>query len=100
MQTITTKYFGPTNVRGSRYKAQASGGMSVTLDADPRLGNEDNHVRAAQTLIAKLGWFHEGPRGDRYGDWYQGSTKDGGYVYVCCVEYAKVPAIPNNDPAR
>jgi hypothetical protein len=99
MQTITTRYFSPTNVRGSRYQAKASGGMSIMMHADPSLGNEENHVRAAQALIRKLGWFHEDARGDRYGQWFQGGTKDG-YVYVCCVEYALVPSIGNAPEAK
>lgn len=51
---------------------------------------EENHKRAARMLIRKLGWFHEEGRGDRYGKWYQGITKAGEYVHVCCVPEAEV----------
>ena len=33
-QSITTYFLAPTNVRGSRIKARASGGTSVTLHWD------------------------------------------------------------------
>lgn len=88
MQTIETRFIGPTNSRGSRYKATCEAG-SLTLAADYRLCPEDNHRRVARALIEKLGWKHDTERGDTYGDWYMGSTKTG-YVFVCCVDYAKV----------
>jgi hypothetical protein len=89
MQAITTRFIGPTNSRGARYKATCEAG-SITLGCDYALDSEGNHIRAAQSLIARLGWFHDGARGDRYGDWFHGGTP-GGYVFVCAVEYAKVP---------
>lgn len=46
-------------------------------------------MAAARALIAKLGWFHDVERGDRYGEWVFGSTKQG-YTFVCAVDYAKV----------
>lgn len=90
MQAITTTFLGPTNYRGSRYKATCDAG-SITLESDHALNSEDNHRRVAAALIAKLGWFHDEDRGDRYGRWFMGGTKDG-YVFVCCVEYAEVKA--------
>jgi len=96
MQAITTIFLGPTNRRGSRYKATCEAG-SLTLEADYRLGCEENHVRVAQALIAKLGWFHEDARGDTYGDWFCGASKGRGFTFVCTVDYAKVPPISNED---
>lgn len=90
MQAIVAKFIGPTNTRGSRYKASCEAG-SLTLSADPRLNSEQNHVRVAHALISKLGWFHDLNRGDRYGDWYYGGTPEG-FTFVCCVDYAKVDA--------
>ena len=54
-QAIQTRYFGPSNVRGSRIKAFADAG-SVTLSWDHRLNPEGNHIAAAKTLASKLGW--------------------------------------------
>lgn len=57
MQTILTKYLGPTNTKGSRYKATHSGNCtSVTCAADYSLDAEGNHIRAAQALATKLKW--------------------------------------------
>ena len=92
MQSIETRFIGPTNSRGSRYKAIAGDGgkgFTLTVEADYRLGSEENHARAARLLIQKLGWFHDESRGDRYADWYAGGTSRG-YVFVCCVDYAKL----------
>ena len=54
-QAITTKYFGPTNTRGSRVKAQAQAG-SVTIHWDYALNSDDNHKAAAKALMAKFEW--------------------------------------------
>ena len=55
MQAIVTKYLGPTNSRGSRFKAKCAAG-SLTVSYDYRLNSEDNHKAAAEALRAKLGW--------------------------------------------
>lgn len=74
MQAIITKYIGPTNTRGSRYKATAAAG-SVTVSANYSLGIVGNHTRAAEALARKLGWA---------GHWVGGgSPDDTGYVFVC-----------------
>ncbi len=88
MQAITTKFFGPTNSRGARYQAKCDAG-TLTLGCEFALNSEQNHERVARALIAKLGWFHSDARGDHYGEWFGGGTKDG-YVFVCAVDYAKV----------
>jgi len=92
MQTIRTKFFGPTNRKDSRYKAIAGNGekgFTLTVNSDHRLNNEQNHYRVAAMLIEKLGWFHDAKRGDTYGEWFGGGI-DGEYIFVCTVEYAKV----------
>ena len=62
-QAITTKYLGPTNVRGSRVKAKCGAG-SLTLGWDNRWNGEQNHTFAAMQLAKKLDWssfkFHGG----------------------------------------
>lgn len=80
MQAILVKYLGPTNFRGSRYKATAQAG-SITLDADPRLGLEENAKRAADALRKKLGWTDAESRA--YGkEWVHGYLPDGAHVFV------------------
>lgn len=88
MQAITTKFIGASNNRGARYKASCDAG-SVTVESDHSLNSEENHIRVARMLITKLEWFHDDSRGDTYGKWFHGGTKNG-YVFVCCVEYAEV----------
>jgi len=69
MQTITTKYLGPTNHKGSRFKATHTGGFtSVTLPYDYELEAEENHRIAARALAAKLNWE---------GEYTGGHTKNG-----------------------
>ena len=54
-QAIVVKYLGPTNYRGSRYKATASAG-SVTLSYDYALNPTENALVAAQALADKYEW--------------------------------------------
>jgi len=69
MQTITTKYLGPTNHQGSRFKATHTGGhTSVTMPMDYRMEHAGNHTRVAFMLAEKLNWE---------GDYIGGHTKDG-----------------------
>ena len=54
-QAIEVKYLGPTNHRGSRYKATAAAG-NITVDYDYGLNTEDNAKRAAVALVEKFEW--------------------------------------------
>ena len=57
MQTIETKYHGPSNIKGSRISATASGCKArVILSYDHALNGEGNHMRAARALMDKLNW--------------------------------------------
>lgn len=67
-QTITTKYLAPTNNRRARVKATSTSGISVTVAWDHSNDDAGNHTRAAEALIAKLGWT---------GDWAGGVLKGG-----------------------
>lgn len=69
---IMTKYLGPTNTRGSRYKAFTESGRSITIAASDTLSSADNHKAAALALQAKMGWTD---------DLIEGGVP-GGYVYV------------------
>ena len=71
-QAIQVKYLGPTNYRGSRYKATAAAG-SVTVSADNALSTEGNVIAAAQALRDKFGWN---------GGMAYGQLADGSYVFV------------------
>jgi hypothetical protein len=73
MQAITTKYLGPSNVRGSRVKAFAEA-SSITLNWDHRLNAEGNHQAAAEALANKLGW---------HGKWFGAGLPNQDMVFVC-----------------
>lgn len=71
-QSISTKYVGPTNFRGSRIIATSASGHRVTVDYAHEMNVEMNHRSAAHKLAADLSWT---------GEWVGGATKDG-YVFV------------------
>jgi hypothetical protein len=75
MQAIQTKYIGPTNTRGSRYKAWCDAG-SLTVPADYSLEPEDNHRAVAHALRDRLKW------NDRSGRLVSGSLPNGDYAHV------------------
>jgi hypothetical protein len=55
MQAIRTRYYGPTNTRGSRIVASCEAGK-VSMGYDHALNIEGNHAAAARLLVAKFGW--------------------------------------------
>ena len=78
MQTIITKYLGPTNARGSRIKARQSASygfkpVSVTVSWDYSLSTQENHKAAAMAVADKLGWA---------GEWIGGDNGHDGLVFV------------------
>lgn len=54
MQAITTKFHGPTNIRGSRISATAEAGR-ITLSWDSAKNPEANHLAAAVAFAQKFG---------------------------------------------
>ncbi len=73
MVAIQTKYVGPTNFKGSRYKAFTTRDRpTVTISAMDNLGSEENHEAAAIALCKKMGWT---------GKLASGGTEQG-YVFV------------------
>lgn len=54
MKAIETKYLPCTNSRGSRIKAYAEGGASLTVSYDH--GAHNPHADAAVALARKMGW--------------------------------------------
>lgn len=55
MQSIRTKYFGPSNTRGSYIQAKCEAG-SIRFGYQPALNSEQNHKAACDALLNKLGW--------------------------------------------
>jgi hypothetical protein len=72
-QAIETKYLGATNTKGGRIKATAWAG-SITIGSDHALHSDGNHKRAADALIAKMGWTGTFAQG--------GNVKGDGYHFV------------------
>jgi hypothetical protein len=76
MQAIQTRYFGPTNNRGSRIKAWAQAG-SITIPYPYELSGQACHRKAAEALALKCEW--DTPF---YGELLGGQLKNGDYVFV------------------
>jgi hypothetical protein len=56
-QAIITKFLGPTNTKGARVKAYASGArISITIPWDHAESGEKNHAFAARLLALRLDW--------------------------------------------
>jgi hypothetical protein len=73
MKAIVCKYIGPSNVRGSRIKAFAEGGNSVTIGYPHELSGSDVYRLAADTLCKKLKWE---------GELIEGGLPNGDCVFV------------------
>ena len=71
-QAILTHYIGPTNIKGSRIKAQCEA-SSLTLPWDDSLSQTMNHAAACRALLTKLNWR---------GQWHMGRLRARGYVFV------------------
>lgn len=56
MKAITTKYFGPGNVRGSKIIASDGDHNRIQLSWDDSKDSDENHKAAAQALCRKLNW--------------------------------------------
>lgn len=78
MVAIVTKYHGPTDTRGSRISASATGHMVTVLWASD-LDSEANHRAACKRLCDKLGWDE-----DRF---YGGAMDDGRWAWVPVFPY-------------
>ena len=80
MQTIMTKYLGPTDTKAPRVKAMTSSGhrgSTYTVEWDDSIDVEGNHADAAQKLLDRLGWR---------GEWRMGAM-DRGYVFVNATDH-------------
>ena len=74
MNAIQTRYFGPTNVRGSRIKATCESG-SITIGYPHELSGMACHALAAKKLVEKMGWKD-------CGELLGGQLKNNDYVFV------------------
>lgn len=73
-QSSITRYFGPTDRKGSRVAAISASGHRLTLHWDDALSTDENHTAAALQLAQKLGWS---------GNWHGGALGTGdGYCFV------------------
>jgi hypothetical protein len=54
-QSIETKFFGPTNFKGTRVQAKACAG-TIYHNWDYALSPCENHEAAAKALASKLDW--------------------------------------------
>ena len=77
MQVIKTKYFGPSNVRGSRIIASCYAGR-ITMSYKYALNISENHREACEALRDKLGWTVE----NNYSSMVGGQASDGAYYWV------------------
>jgi hypothetical protein len=73
MQTITTKYHGHTNKRGSRISATSASGLRVYVQIDNGLQDHQNHEAALRKLCRKYDWP---------GQYVCGETADGARIWV------------------
>jgi hypothetical protein len=74
MQAIITKYLPATNSRGSRIKATCAAG-SITISYPYELSGQAVHRKAAEALVAKLGW-------DEIGGLLGGCLPNNDYCFV------------------
>lgn len=74
MQSILTKYHGPTNTRGSRISAVTEAGHRLSISYPHELSGEDVHRKAAVALCRKMGW-------SGCGTLVGGAIHGGGYVF-------------------
>ena len=58
MQAIRTRYFGPSNVRGSRIQAKCEA-RTLYMPYDHALNLDGNHRAACEALLTVMGWIPE-----------------------------------------
>lgn len=78
MLAITTRYRGPTDVRGSRIVATCAG-KRATVPYDSALEGEENHRVAVIALCERLGWDHM--------RFFGANLRGGTYVWVPVFNY-------------
>lgn len=56
MKAIRTRYYGPTNTRGSRIVASDGDHNRISIPYPHDLTSDDAHEKAAYALMAKMNW--------------------------------------------
>jgi hypothetical protein len=56
MQAIRTRYFGPSNVKGSRIQAKCEA-RTIYVGYDHALNLDENHKAACKALLTAMGWI-------------------------------------------
>lgn len=69
MQSIRTRYYGPTNTRGSRIVAKCEAG-SFSMPYNYALSVWQNHATAAAIMLERLGWGKPYAGGEFGNDYY------------------------------
>jgi hypothetical protein len=67
MQSIRTRYFGPSNVKGSRIQAKCEA-KTIYMGYDPALDVSENHRAACRALLLAIGWKNAAPMVGGYFD--------------------------------
>ena len=62
MKAIHVKYYGPGNVKDSRFIARAEGVPSLTWSYRHAMNADDNAFEAARALAERNGWLNDGSR--------------------------------------
>lgn len=70
-QAIRTKFFGPTNSKGSRIQAKCAA-KTIYVNWDYSMNQDDNHAKAAKILADQLGW-------STFGDYVGGDFENCSY---------------------
>ncbi len=66
MKAIRTRFYGPTDTRGSRIVADDGDGNRISESYDHALNSDDNHMGVAYLLMHKMNWS-----GQLVGAWYK-----------------------------
>jgi hypothetical protein len=72
MQSIRTKFYGPSNARRARIVAKTASGISASVPYDHVTNPEENHATAARRLARALG---DGWKGEWQGAWLSGAER-------------------------
>ena len=59
MKAIRTRYYGPTNTRGSRIVASDGDHNSISISYPHGLDSDKGHELAAYLLMQKMGWANK-----------------------------------------
>lgn len=73
MQSITTKYLGPSGTPGARIAAKTTSGIRKLFPYDHELSDDANHKQAAYMLADSLSW---------QGSWVEGALQGNERVFV------------------